>query len=69
MTENKNFIWVLNCINSCTTLEQLHTCEILIGLFKFRLSKDNATEQDIYHFESKLLEAYIEKETHLSIPL
>lgn len=61
--ENKNYEWVLNCINSCTTAEQLKTCEILIGLFKFRLAKDGMTEVEIYKQESELLSAYIEKES------
>ena len=65
--ENKNYEWVLNCINSCNMIEQLHTCEILIGLFKFRLAKDGMTESEIYKYESQLLSAYIEKESVLSI--
>ena len=65
--ENKNYEWVLNCINSCTTLEQLKTCEILIGLFKFRLAKDGMTETEIYRQEGQLLAAYIEKESIFAI--
>lgn len=66
MTE-QNKIWVINCINSCTNLDQLKTCEIIIGLFKFRLMKDGATEQKAYHIESELLQAYINKESLLTI--
>ena len=65
--ENKNYEWVLNCINSCTMIEQLNTCEVLIGLFKFRLAKDGMSEADIYKYESELLSAYIEKESILSV--
>jgi hypothetical protein len=61
--ENKNYEWVLNCINSCTNAEQLKTCEILIGLFKFRLVKDGITEAEIYKQEGELLSAYIQKES------
>ena len=43
MQENKQ--WVINCINSCTNLDQLKICETIISLFKFRLMKDGATEQ------------------------
>lgn len=65
--ENKNYEWVLNCINSCTMIEQLNTCEVLIGLFKFRLAKDGMNEAEIYKYEGQLLSAYIEKESVLSI--
>lgn len=64
----QNKIWVINCINSCTNMEQLKTCEILIGLFKFRLLKDGATEQEAYQIESDLLSAYINKEALITIP-
>lgn len=66
--KEENKLWVINCINSCTNLEQLKTCEILIGLFKFRLLKDGATEQEAYQIESDLLEAYINKEALITIP-
>jgi hypothetical protein len=49
-------------------MDQLKTCEILIGLFKFRLLKDGATEQEAYQIESDLLEAYINKEALIVIP-
>lgn len=64
----QNKIWVLNCINSCTNMDQLKTCEILIGLFKFRLLKDGIQELNAYKIESELLEAYINKEALISIP-
>ena len=64
----QNKKWVINCINSCTNTDQLKTCEILIGLFKFRLMKDGATEQEAYQMESDLLEAYITKEALILIP-
>lgn len=64
----QNKIWVINCINSCTNTEQLKTCEIIIGLFKFRMMKDGASEQEVYHIESELLEAYINKEAIITIP-
>lgn len=63
----QNKIWVINCINSCINLEQLKTCEIIIGLFKFRLLKDGTSEQEAYKIESDLLEAYINKEALLCI--
>ena len=66
MTE-ANKLWVINCINSCTNMEQLKTCEILIGLFKFRLMKDGIKEMDAYKIEGELLEAYITKEALISI--
>ena len=50
-----NLEWVINCINSCTNLEQLKTCEVIIGLYKFRLAKDGMTETDIYVEEGQLL--------------
>lgn len=65
MQENKQ--WVINCINSCTNLAQLKICETIISLFKFRLMKDGATEQEIYIIESELLETYINKESILII--
>lgn len=63
----ENITWVKNCINSCTNMEQLKTCEIIIALFKFRLLKDGATEQEAYQIESDLLETYINKESLLII--
>jgi hypothetical protein len=66
MTED-NKKWVINCINSCTNLEQLKTCEIIIALFKFRLLKDGASEQQAYQIESELLESFINKEALLII--
>jgi len=62
-----NLEWVINCINSCTNLEQLKTCEIIIGLYKFRLAKDGMTEADIYAEESQLLASYLDKEAMLLI--
>ena len=64
----QNKVWVLNCINSCTNMDQFKTCEILIGLFKFRLLKDGIQELNAYKIESELLEAYINKEALISIP-
>jgi hypothetical protein len=49
-------------------MDQLKTCEILIGLFKFRLLKDGIQELNAYKIESELLEAYINKEALISIP-
>lgn len=63
----ENIQWVINCINSCTNLEQLGTCEILIGLFKFKLLKDGSSESDTYQIESELLEHYIAKQAMLVI--
>ena len=65
MQENKQ--WVINCINSCTNLDQLKICETIISLFKFRLMKDGATEQEIYLIESDLLESYLNKEALITI--
>ena len=65
--ENSNAQWVINCINSCTNLEQLKVCEILIGLFKFRLVKDKVSEKDIYDLETELLENYLNKESVLQV--
>ncbi len=63
----ENTQWVINCINSCTNLEQLKICETIISLFKFRLMKDGATEQEVYIIESDLLETYLNKESILFI--
>jgi hypothetical protein len=65
--KEENKLWVINCIKSCTNMDQLKTCEIIIGLFKFRLLKDGATEQEAYQIESELLDAYIIKEALLII--
>lgn len=63
----RNTDWVLNCINSCTNNQQLDCCEVLIGLFKFRLTKDGTTDAEIYKNESLLTEAYINKRALLEI--
>jgi hypothetical protein len=62
-----NINWVKNCINSCTNMEQLKTCEIIIALFKFRLLKDGSSQQEAYLIEGDLLETYINKESLLII--
>ena len=62
-----NLEWVINCINSCVNMEQLKTCEVIIGLYKFRLDKDGMTETEIYAEESQLLSAYLDKEAMLLI--
>jgi hypothetical protein len=63
----RNLDWVLNCINSCTNNEQLNCCEVLIALYKFKLTKDNTDERLIYNQESALMEAYINKRALLEI--
>lgn len=63
----RNVEWVLNCINSCTNNQQLDCCEVLIGLFKFRLAKDGTSDNEIYQNESMLMEAYINKRALLEI--
>jgi hypothetical protein len=65
--KQENIKWVKNCITSCTNMDQLKTCEIIISLFKFRLLKDGASQQDAYLIESDLLETYINKEALLTI--
>lgn len=62
-----NIQWVINCINSCTNLEQLDTCQILMGLFKFKLLKDGSTQSEAYQIENELLEHYIAKQSLLII--
>jgi hypothetical protein len=62
-----NLEWVINCINSCTNLEQLKTCEVIIALYKFRLAKDGMTETEIYLEEGQLLASYLDKEAMLLI--
>ena len=63
----RNIDWVLNCINSCTNNEQLNCCEVLIGLYKFKLSKDQTDERVIYKHESALMEAYINKRALIEV--
>jgi hypothetical protein len=63
----RNLDWVLSCINSCTNNEQLDCCEVLIGLYKFRLIKDGTDEAEIYRNESALLESYINKRAFLEV--
>lgn len=67
MIENLN--WVLSTIKSCTNVEQLKTCENIIGSFKFRLMKDKATDAEIRDCENILLEAYVAQESLFVIPL
>jgi hypothetical protein len=63
----RNVEWVLDCINSCTNNDQLNCCEVLIGLYKFRLTKDGTSDLELYNNESLLLEAYINKRALLEI--
>jgi hypothetical protein len=63
----RNIDWVLNCINSCTNNEQLNCCEVLIALYKFKLAKDQTDERLIYHHESALMEAYINKRALIEV--
>jgi hypothetical protein len=63
----RNLDWVLNCINSCTNNQQLDCCEVLIALYKFKLTKDGTDERMIYKHENDLLEAYINKKALIEI--
>ena len=63
----RNLDWVLNCINSCTNNEQLNCCEVLIALYRFKLTKDQTDERLIYKQESSLLETYINKRALIEI--
>ena len=65
--QEQNIQWIKACINSCTNIEQLKTCEILIALFKFRLLKDGIKEEEAYRIESDILETYVNKEANLLI--
>jgi hypothetical protein len=65
MTENKQ--WVINCINSCTNLEQLSVCQSLISLFRWKLAKDGSLEAEIRDVENDLMESYVSKEAMLII--
>jgi hypothetical protein len=63
----RNVEWIINCINSCTNNEQLDCCEVLIGLFRFRLMKDNTDERDMHEIESEIIESFINKRAFLEI--
>ena len=63
----RNVEWILNCIASCTNNEQLDCCEVLIGLFRFRLMKDNTDERDMHEIESEIIESFINKRAFLEI--
>jgi hypothetical protein len=63
----RNVEWILNCIASCTNNEQLDCCEVLIGLFRFRLMKDNTDEKAMHDIECEIIEAFINKRAFLEI--
>lgn len=63
----RNVDWVLTCINSCTNNQQLDCCEVLIGLFTFRLAKCGASDIEIYKNQNMIMEAYINKRALLQI--
>ena len=63
----RNVEWIINCINSCTNNEQLDCCEVLIGLFRFRLMKDNTDEKDMHDIECENIETFVNKRAFLEI--
>ena len=63
----RNVEWIINCINSCTNNEQLDCCEVLIGLFRFRLIKDKTDEKDIHEIECEIIEKFVNKRAFLEI--
>jgi hypothetical protein len=63
----RNVEWMLNCINSCTNNEQLDCCEVLIGLFRFRLLKDKTDEKEIHKIECQIIEEFVNKRALLEI--
>jgi hypothetical protein len=63
----RNVEWMINCINSCTNNEQLDCCEVLIGLFRFRLLKDKTDEKEIHEIECQIIEAFVNKRALLEI--
>jgi hypothetical protein len=63
----RNVEWMLNCINSCTNNEQLDCCEVLIGLFRFRLIKDKTDEKEMHEIECEIIEAFVNKRALLEI--
>jgi hypothetical protein len=65
MNDNKK--WIIGCIQSCTNIEQLNVCMILISLFKFKLTKDGSTDSEIRNSEHEIMECYVAKESLLLI--
>jgi hypothetical protein len=63
----RNVEWMLNCINSCTNNEQLDCCEVLIGLFRFRLINDKTDEKEMHEIECEIIEAFVNKRALLEI--
>lgn len=60
--------WIKVCMNSCTDIEQLQNCEVLVGMFIFSLKKDNYPDNLVRQTENELLEHYIGKESQFIIP-
>lgn len=60
--------WIKRCMTTCTDIEQLQNCEVLIAMFVFSLKKDNCPENLVRQTESELLEHYIAKESCFIIP-
>lgn len=60
--------WIKGCMNTCTYIEQLKNCEVLIAMFIFRLNKEGCPANLIREAESELLEFYIAKESLFVIP-
>ena len=63
----RNVKWILNCINSCTNNEQLDCCEVLIGLFRFRLIKDSTDETEMHDMECQIIGPFVNKRAFLEI--
>jgi hypothetical protein len=60
--------WIKGCMTTCTDIEQLKNCEVLIAMFVFRLRKEDCPDYLIRESESDLLEFYISKESLFIIP-
>jgi len=60
--------WIKGCMTTCTDIEQLKNCEVLIGMFIFNLTKEGCSIIKSREAESELLEFYIAKESLFIIP-
>lgn len=59
--------WIKKVIESCSTLEQMECCKVLLSLFVVQMGKAGMTLTTIRSIEDELLTKWIDKYSQLMV--
>lgn len=59
--------WIIKLINSCSTPEQLDSCQVVMSLFFIKLKKHEMKYYEYRATEDNIWEAYLAKEATILI--